>query len=440
MLAGFDDKWEGQGPIAPIGGKRPPKEDWMNKTLAIVLVLIGLMLAGCGDEAMDALAAEVAALSADVQAKADQEDLDAIEVRLATLEAAAGIDPNWDDTIDDRLTALEGAGFMLQATFDETAAAELTDQDLDDLAEAYDWGDHSVEGYLTGETDPVASSAGYLTVESDPVASAAGYLTVETDPVAMAEIPDLEGSIVDLEAGKVGRISYSATPLALVVSTAPAADEFASIGEALAWLDGYSIDSDATVQIQVQAGTYTHSTVYLRHPDGDRIQIIGAGPGLVTLQCAGSGFRVWDGHSLGLLDGMTIEGPGTSGSDYGVDVRRNSYAWLGSELLIRDFYGAVLSYRGGVVFAGGVTAENVVTGFAASGMSFLFARSATVNGATNDGFQSVSNSFVDVRNTILTGIDYDGYDAWFGGVLDWNGGNGVPDPTVSGTDPAFISP
>tara|TARA_R110002012_G_scaffold251320_1_gene429257 strand:- start:1475 stop:2611 length:1137 start_codon:yes stop_codon:yes gene_type:complete len=55
-------------------------------------------------------------------------------------------------------------------------------------------------GFLTEETDPIASASGYatetwveeqgyLTTETDPVATSAGYLTTETDPVAMEAMP-----------------------------------------------------------------------------------------------------------------------------------------------------------------------------------------------------------------------------------------------------------
>ena len=372
--------------------------------------------------------------------------------RLVAVELAVGIPYAAGVDLDGRVQSLEDAGFLTTETDPvASAAGYLTSYtETDPVASAagyltsYTETDPvaSAAGYLTSftETDPVASVAGYLTsyTETDPVASAAGYLMVETDPVAMAEIPDLEAGIEDLEANKLGRIGS----LVLVVSTVPAADEFATISDALAWLDGYSIDSNATVQIQVQAGTYSsHPTVYVRHPNADRIEILGAGPNLVTLEFAGSGFVIHSGNALGLLDGVTIEGPGASSNKIGVDVRSNSLANVGADVTIRHFNIGVFSSAGSVVYAEGVEIHDVAVGLSGVETSYLYAHSASVHDTDGYGVGSAGNSYIDVRNSIVdSNIGGDGYSAWQGGILIWDGGTGTPDSSVSGDDPAFISP
>ena len=404
----------------------------MKTTKTLILALVLALATGCDDEAMDAVTAEVALLRTAVDEAEDerlamQGQLDAVEPRLAALEEAAGIEPAWGASIDQRLLALEGAGYMTQAAFDETAAADLTEGDLDDLAEAWSWGDHGVVGYLTGY------------IETDPVAMAEGFLTVESDPVAMAEVPDIEASIADLEDGKVGRISSAVSPLALVVSMTPAADEFATINDALAWLDGYSIDSDATVQIQVQVGTYSGlPPIDVHHPDGDRIEILGFGPSQVDLEFTGHGFQVQNGSRLGLLNGVHIGGPGMSSTARAIDVSNGSFAEIGADVTIDGFEVGIWASGNSVVYANGVHINNAWIGMKAVSGSYLNADASSLSNSTNDGFHCGGNAFVSARDTVLTGIADAGYYPWWGCVLVAEGGNGSHEPSGMAGDPAWL--
>ncbi|GEM_PF-3200017 len=162
----------------------------------VALLGLGVALSGCAfDETTAAATAEIldhehegdgpsiAALQEEVAALRTELDANTaaaadVEARLAAAEAAIGTPFPGPRTIKSRLEDLEGAGFLTQESDPVASAAGYLTTETDPVA--------SAAGYLTEETDPVASAAGYLTTETDPVASAAGYLTTETDPVASA--------------------------------------------------------------------------------------------------------------------------------------------------------------------------------------------------------------------------------------------------------------
>jgi len=155
----------------------------------VALLGLGVALSGCAfDETTAAATAEIldhehegdgpsiAALQEEVAALRTELDANTaaaadVEARLAAAEAAIGTPFPGPRTIKSRLEDLEGAGFLTQESDPVASAA----------------------GYLTTETDPVASAAGYLTTETDPVASAAGYMLatdvdIDNDPEGSATV------------------------------------------------------------------------------------------------------------------------------------------------------------------------------------------------------------------------------------------------------------
>ncbi len=162
--------------------------------LAFAAVLGAAGLAGCNfDEATEAAQAEILdhthaeqnteALTAELtalRAELDAEVAAAVEreARINALEVAVGMPFPGPRTVKARLEELEDAGYITSETDPVASAAGYITAETDPVA--------SNAGYITAETDPVAGAAGYITAETDPVASAAGYITTETDPVASA--------------------------------------------------------------------------------------------------------------------------------------------------------------------------------------------------------------------------------------------------------------
>ena len=87
--------------------------------------------------------------------------------------------------------------------------------------------------------------------------------------------------------------------------------DFPSLVEAMQWINRSHIGGDAVVTFQLADGNYVfESSLVMTHPDGKRIRILGnlGDPSLVTLKFNGAAGLLADGTSLGLLDGVTLQG------------------------------------------------------------------------------------------------------------------------------------
>ena len=276
----------------------------MNMRIGTVLVSACVALAGCFDDAAvqteaDALEARISGSvgafeerlatleeenAAQGQAITDLQDaLDSLgegsiaelASRVAALEGAVGIPYDPADDLDTRVTTLEQAGFVTVETDPVASAAGYLTAESDPVATAAGYltaytetdpvasaAGHltsftetdpvaSAAGYLTAytETDPVASAAGYLTAETDPVAAAAGYLTVETDPVASAAGYLTEAELELCPLGYVHDASETQFTLCYDPDSALGADEMVRVGDF--WVDRYEgsawSDPDCTV-------------------------------------------------------------------------------------------------------------------------------------------------------------------------------------------------
>ena len=132
-----------------------------SKIVSLVLLALGVpfLLGGCTEsDVVNDLEARIAALEAELadggRVATAESDIDALEDAVASLGAEDIAD------LEARVGDLEDAGYLTQESDPVATAA----------------------GYLTEESDPIATAAGYLTSETDPIATAAGYLTAETDP------------------------------------------------------------------------------------------------------------------------------------------------------------------------------------------------------------------------------------------------------------------
>lgn len=229
----------------------------------------------------------------------------------------------------------------------------------------------------------------------------------------------------------------------------------AAIQAALDDLDGRSIAGAATVTLELLPGTYACSdTVVMRHRDGSRIHIRGAGnaPGDVTLTFPPSthGVRVVDGGALGSLENLTLQGANLSGVgafvqngavarvsslvvtgfDWGVGATEGATI-VGADVLATANNTGVMAYRGGtVVLEASTSADNNFAGFMAwlDGRMSLPGCSAESNGG--QGFVAYVRGFIETDGMAIdngaSGFRVDQHGTLFtaGAVATGNGGYG----------------
>lgn len=118
-------------------------------------------------------------------------------------------------------------------------------------------------------------------------------------------------------------------------------EEFADIIEALAYLDDKVISSGAIVRIEVDAGTYIHSTaIRPSHPQGSRIEIVGNedDPSSVTLEFpSSSGVVMEHGAHLRYFAGFRLVGAGAGNGASGFWMSDNSGVYVGA-LQVDNFH------------------------------------------------------------------------------------------------------
>jgi hypothetical protein len=274
------------------------------------------------------------------------------------------------------LTALEERVDALEAENDTLAAAlqEATD-DLSQFALAEDLDDHALTTDLSTVADDVSTLAN--------------------------DLADLEGEAV---------ILLDADMTVDVATTD-------SLSEAVASLDRYRIASDVVVTIQLADGTHTlGDTVDIRHPNGDRIQIVGntTTPANVVLDFDGDGaaIQVADNHALGLLAGVMLTGDDVGSTQGILAVDGGSIECDRDTVIVDGFDDGYKAANGGIVVAHeAVATNNTQAGFRASngGVIDAFVATATGNGTGFDASGgSVIDAAVSTANTNHTGYSATG--------------------------------
>ena len=229
----------------------------------------------------------------------------------------------------------------------------------------------------------------------------------------------------------------------------------AAIQAALDDLDGRSIAGAVTVTLELLPGTYACSdTIAVRHRDGSRIHIRGAGnaPGDVTLTFPPSthGVQVVDGGALGSLENLTLQGANLSGVgafvqngavarvsslvvtgfDWGVGATDGATI-VGADVLATANNTGVMAHRGGtVVLEASTSADNNFAGFMAwlDGRMSLPGCSAESNGG--QGFVAYVRGFIETDGMAIdngaSGFRVDQHGTLFtaGAVATGNGGYG----------------
>lgn len=188
-----------------------------------------------------------------------------------------------------------------------------------------------------------------------------------------------------------------------------AAGRFASIALAWTFLQNCRISSAATVTISVAIGTYTIAArAVFNHPNGDRIAIVGdtahtnvpqailsftglTSPGGTYLANTNGAISVHSGHTLGLLDGFKILGPGvgTGTTLCGVMAFDGATIIMGTHMWVTDWPLPVVAYNGSYVLADGIHVANGGDGnlFAYNG-SAISAQNCLSEGASTNFSQS----------------------------------------------------
>lgn len=141
-----------------------------------------------------------------------------------------------------------------------------------------------------------------------------------------------------------------------IINVGPART-YTTVQAALDYLADYRITADAIVRIEVDAGVYFHTApLYMDHPDGDKIWLIGAGKSVCTLRFpTTSGIVALAGRQWGLVDGFLIYGDnGPSINKYepaGVGASGTGQVFLGTDIRVTNFYLNIIAVQGGYIQA-----------------------------------------------------------------------------------------
>ena len=191
-----------------------------------------------------------------------------------------------------------------------------------------------------------------------------------------SELATLDGDLATLDAEAV-RLIASSTSLNI-----PA--DFATPQAALDYLDGFAIARDAVVTLQFAAGTHALTeAISIRHPDGDRIHLIGdpSDSSAVVLQFPGTdGVFLINGSRLGGIDGLTLQGDGAAG--VGVRLMRQSSAFISPGVVIDGFNTGIQVVSNSSVVASGVEITGCATGIGSQVGSVVSATESVITAPT----------------------------------------------------------
>jgi len=196
-------------------------------------------------------------------------------------------------------------------------------------------------------------------------------------------------------------------------------------------LDNYlrnrQIVSPALVTIEVNDCS-NFSFYGLAHPNGDSIQIIGnqASPESCVLR---NSIRLDSKHSLGLLDGFTIQGNNWNKS-IGIRASKMATINLGSSMIIRGFERGIVAELDSSVTADGVVVEdNSGIGFHATTGSHISANNA-ISRNNGQGFVAEADSVIEANNAEAFNNAGDGFVSKYRGTLHAN--NSIADANENG--------
>ncbi|MFH1467544.1 MAG: hypothetical protein ABIO70_24375 [Pseudomonadota bacterium] len=185
-------------------------------------------------------------------------------------------------------------------------------------------------------------------------------------------------------------------------------------------LDGRRIARDATVTLHLEGGNYAFTEpLTFAHPDGERIEITGAGPTTVLVFDQSEGVVVTGAAALGYLGDLVLRGAGQAGD--GLRVERGSAITVGN-LTVEDFASVcVRATRNGTIYLSEGTsldASGCSVGVLAYGSSFAQVDGASAHDNGAQGFAADSGSVLEAPNATATDNGEEGYFANMGSVVD----------------------
>jgi hypothetical protein len=190
---------------------------------------------------------------------------------------------------------------------------------------------------------------------------------------------------------------------------------FTTFATAWAFLQNATIGQGRLVTIKFADGDYNFATArfVINHPQGSQIAILGdtTTPAKVVLNFSGpsvpfAGYyrdnwallAISAGHTIGLIDGFTINGPGmTAPNAYGaiaISASEASSATVGPHVTINNAYAGVAAFFNSTIWADGIT----VTGGGDGNIWAYGGSTISCNGCTSTGantFFSKSGALVD---------------------------------------------
>lgn len=162
--------------------------------------------------------------------------------------------------------------------------------------------------------------------------------------------------------------------------------QYANIGAAMTYLQGFRIAAGATVTIQVADGTYSLGTASytLNHIDGLNIQLLGnvTTPASCALNFTSSAFHtaflISYGHGFGFIDGFVITAASLADTQIGIYVIGNSYLRIGSHMTLANWYCGIAAHQGAYIWVDGTVGSYVTVTGGGDGNVWAYDRSGIV--------------------------------------------------------------
>jgi len=201
---------------------------------------------------------------------------------------------------------------------------------------------------------------------------------------------------------------------------------FPTIPDALNYMKDKFIKVGKTVTIKVSDCTNQRYSqpIYVNHPNGDSIHIIGKSdnPADCVLNFNGSsGFVVNGGTALGLLDGFHLNGS-EADSSYGVLAAHLSHITLGKSVWVSNFAEGVRATRNSSVIANGVTSfSNKNHGFEAIESGVIRAENARSYDNGFRGFMATHDSILLADHSESFNNGHQGYFSTFHSYMSAQG-------------------
>ncbi|MFH1467541.1 MAG: hypothetical protein ABIO70_24360 [Pseudomonadota bacterium] len=404
-----------------------------------LLALLALPTLACVDEndlcttydgtACSEVVGDVAALQASLaslQGQLDQlqTDLDAAEATIADQQEALDAQQQDLAAAEATIAAMQASGFLT----DDDLADFLVEDDVTDLRD--DVADHearitAVEAdYLQSAdlagyaTEAWVTSQGYLTASGLTGYATQSWVTAGFAPLTTAT--DHEARIAAIEDDYVISTDVSDAVRLISTDTTYSCADAADVLGALAELDGLRIAGDVTVTLALDATNFAFTApLSLSHPDGDRIEVVGAGVDQTYLTFTSSDGVVVEGaSSLGYLGDLSIVGADQDA--YGLYVRESSALTVGS-LGVQGFADVGIRVAGNASLQ---TEEEALVdvsgcgiGIVATESSYANVTGASSSGNTGDGFHAAHGSALVATSASSSGNVDAGFQAMDGSVI-----------------------